>query len=100
MASPGHRKHTNETKINCDSGGVYQGSLKGPSLSDLYFHPSSSPCPLESALLAGKSVYAAVGPFLAAMDFGQGEQILDQFLIGKLNLPALGSNGCFAATSR
>ena len=40
---PGHRKHTNDTKINCDSGEAYQGRVTGPSLKRLYFHPVGIP---------------------------------------------------------
>lgn len=36
---PGHRKHTNDTKINCDSGEAYQGRAMDPSFKLLYFHP-------------------------------------------------------------
>lgn len=36
---PGHRKHTNDTNINCDSGEAYQGTITRPSFMLLYFHP-------------------------------------------------------------
>lgn len=66
MALPGHRKHTNDTKINCDSGEAYQGRVNGPSFKDLYFHPFRTPFSLESTESTGHCAYVAVGPFLAS----------------------------------
>lgn len=65
MALPGQRKHTNDTKINCDSGEAYQGRVKGPSFKDLYFHPLRTSFSLELAVSTGHSAYVVVGTFFA-----------------------------------
>ena len=48
-ALPGQRKHTNDTKISCDSGEAYQGRVMGPTFKLLYFHPVSAWTSVDSA---------------------------------------------------
>lgn len=66
IALPGHKKHTNETKINCDSGEAYHGILMGPNFRLLYFHPLGNSTSVGSTVYAGDCVVGVVGPFLAS----------------------------------
>ena len=66
IALPGHRKHTNDTRINCDSGEAYQGSIIGPSFELLYLHPVGITNPVDSRELNGVCILVVVGPFSAS----------------------------------
>ena len=58
---PGHRKHTNDTKINWDSGEAYQGRVAGPSFKLLYFHPVG----VWTSLASTEYIVMVFEPFLA-----------------------------------
>lgn len=64
---PGHRKQTNDTKINWNSGEAYQGNVIGPNFTLLYFHPvgisTTSVCWTEDGWV-GDCVTVVLGPFL------------------------------------
>jgi hypothetical protein len=69
-ALPGHRKQTNDTRINCDSGEAYQGRVIGPSFKLLYFHPPGISTSLCSTQVAGNCVLLDVEPILdEAMEY-------------------------------